>query len=308
MPVFLDKSYKNKDFNQQKAPILALPFSKSRSSSKQSFADKVAQRDAAQKEVFLREVDDAVREDELRNAIRRYAVPVAAALGAGLLGLGGYLWWTSHQADVRAGQAEQIVLALDKVDSGQQDAAFAQLVPVVRDGTAGDRAAARMLQAGIATRQGKLDQAGQLFTRIAEDDHAPKPFRDLATVRSVALNFDRMPPADVIARLRPLAVPGAPFFGSAGEMVGVAYLKQGHQDLAAPLFGTIARDPDVPQSLRARARQLAGVLGFDAVQDVTRAPDTDGSAAPAAAGPAAGAPPAPSVPSSPSSPASSSKS
>jgi hypothetical protein len=271
---------------------LALPFSKSKSLSKQSFADKVAQRDAAQKNVFLREVDDALREDEMMSAFKRYAVPVGAALAVGLLALGGYLWWTSHQADLRAGQAEQIVLALDKVDSGQQDAAFAQLAPVAQNGTAGDRAAARMLQAGIATRQGKRDQATQLFAQIANDDHAPKPFRDLATVRSVALNFDKLPPAEVIARLRLLAVPGAPFFGSAGELVGVAYLKQGHQDLAAPLFGTIARDPDVPESLRARARQLAGALGVDAVDDITRAPADSAPAAPASPSAAPAAQPA----------------
>lgn len=255
-----------------------MPFSRSRSLSRQSFSDKAAQRDAAQKEGFLREVDAAVREDELFVAIRRYAIPVGVALIAALLALAGYLWWTSHQADVRAGQAEQIVLALDKVDSGQQDAAFAQLAPVARNGSDGDRAAALMLQAGIAARQGKPDQATRLFAQIAGDDHAPKAFRDLATLRSVALNFDQLSPATVIARLRPLAVPGEPFFGSAGELVGIAYLKQGHQDLAAPLFGTIAQNADVPDSLRARARQLAGELGFDAVPDISQAPAQDAAA------------------------------
>ncbi len=250
---------------------MALPFTRSLAA-KKSVADKIAERDAAQKEGFFREVDEALREDEMRGAIRRYAVPVSAALGAGLLALGGFLWWNDHQADVRAGQAEQIVLALDKVDSGQQDAAFAQVASLVQDGTPGDRAAARLLQAGIATRQGKLDQAAQLFAQVAADDHAPKPFRDLATVRGVALTFDKMSPADVVTRLRLLAVPGAPFFGSAGEMVGMAYLKEGHPDMAAPLFGAIAHDPNVPDSLRARARQLAGALGFDAVDDVSRLP------------------------------------
>lgn len=248
----------------------------------------MAQRDAAQKEGFLREVDEALREDEMMSALRRYAVLASVVVSAGLLALGGYLWWNAHQADVRAGQAEQLVLALDKVDSGQQDVAFAQLAPVVQNGTDGDRAAARLLQAGIATRLGKLDQAAGLFAQVAGDDHAPKAYRDLATVRGVALTFDKMAPADVVARLRPLAVPGAPFFGSAGEMLGVAYLKQGRQDLAAPLFGTISRDANVPASLRARARQLAGVLGFDAVEDISPAPADDAPPAPtAAAAPAA---------------------
>jgi len=265
-------------------------------------ADKIAERDAAQKEGFVREVDEALREDEMLTAIRRYAVPVGAALGVALLALGVYLGWNTHQDNVHAGQAEQVVLAIDKVDGGQQDAAFAQLAPVVQDGTDGNRAAARMLQAGIATRQGKLDSAAQLFAQIAGDDRAPKPFRDLATVRSVALNYDKMQPADIVSRLRPLAVPGAPFFGSAGEMLGMAYLKEGHQDLAAPLFGAIAQDTTVPQSLRARARQLAGELGFDAVDDVSQAPAgsapaqspaSAGTSAPAATNSPAAAPSAP---------------
>jgi hypothetical protein len=65
-----------------------------------------------------------------------------------------------------------------------------------------------------------------------------------------------------------MAAPGNPWFGSAGELVGLAYLKQGRKDLAGPLFASIAKDTDVPQSLQTRARQMAGVLGYDAVTDV----------------------------------------
>jgi hypothetical protein len=48
----------------------------------------------------------------------------------------------------------------------------------------------------------------------------------------------------------------------------MAYLKQGKKDLAGPLFASIAKDKDAPKSLQARARQMAGVLGYDAVTDV----------------------------------------
>ena len=272
-----------------KAPALALPFT--RSSGKQSTADKLAQRDAAAQAGFYREVDEALREEEIRTAFKRYAAPVGAALGAALLALGFYLWWNNHQAGVRGAQAEQLVLALDKVDSGQQDAAVAQLTPIMHDGTAGNRAAAQMMVAGIAARQGHVDQAAQLFGQLAGDSAAPKPYRDLATVRGTALTFDRLAPADVVARLRPLALPGAPFFGSAGELVGVAYLKEGRSDLAAPLFSAIARDPQVPASLRARARQLAGSLGVDAVDDVMQQPPVNDTPQAAPTPPAASAPP-----------------
>jgi hypothetical protein len=233
-----------------------------------SHAEKIAQRDAAQKEGFLREVDEALREAEMIDAFKRYALAAGAAVVAGLLMLGGYLWWTAHHSAVLAQQAEQLVLALDKVDGGDQGGAFAQLAPLAQDGSAGNQAAARLMQAAIATRQGKPGQAEQIYASVAGDAKTPKSFRDLANLRYVALRFDTLPPAEIIARLRPLAAPGNPWFGSAGELVGVAYLREGRKDLAAPLFGAITNDPDVPESLRGRTRQLAGVLGFDAVQDM----------------------------------------
>jgi hypothetical protein len=48
----------------------------------------------------------------------------------------------------------------------------------------------------------------------------------------------------------------------------MAYMKQGKAELAGPLFAAIAMDEDVPQTLRSRTRQLAGLLGYDAVTDV----------------------------------------
>jgi len=89
----------------------------------------------------------------------------------------------------------------------------------------------------------------------------------------------------VVARLRPLAVPGNAWFGSAGELLGMAYLKQGHKDLAAALFGGIARDKTVPDSLRARASQIASLLGVDTVEDAPGA-SGGGDAAPAHHAPA----------------------
>jgi hypothetical protein len=45
----------------------------------------------------------------------------------------------------------------------------------------------------------------------------------------------------------------------------VAYLRQNKRAQAGRLFGQIASDKDVPDTLRQRAVQMAGVLGVDAV-------------------------------------------
>ena len=64
----------------------------------------------------------------------------------------------------------------------------------------------------------------------------------------------------------------------------MAYLKQGKNNLAGPLFASIAKDKDVPSSLQSRARQMAGMLGYDAVVDVDQvlAQQQANSAAPSA--------------------------
>jgi hypothetical protein len=86
----------------------------------------------------------------------------------------------------------------------------------------------------------------------------------------VSIRFDSLPPQQVIDRLKPLAVPGNAWFGSAGELVGMAYLKQGKPELAGPLFAAIGKNTEVPSSLRSRMRQVAGQLGYDAgTDDVT---------------------------------------
>ena len=67
------------------------------------------------------------------------------------------------------------------------------------------------------------------------------------------------------------ARPGAPWFGSAGELVAGAYLKLDRPQEAGRLFAAIAKDKKVPDSIRSRAVQMAGSLGVDAVQDVPAA-------------------------------------
>ena len=70
-----------------------------------------------------------------------------------------------------------------------------------------------------------------------------------------------MKPDQVVAALRGLAAPGNPWFGSAGELTGIAYLKMGRRDLAGEMFASLTRDPTVPDTIKLRAGQMASMLG-----------------------------------------------
>jgi hypothetical protein len=120
-------------------------------------------------------------------------------------------------------------------------------------------------RADILLQRDDLKGAAARFAAIAGDASLAQPFRDLALVRQTMAEYDTMKPQAVVARLGTLAVPGNAWFGSAGEMVAVAYLRMNKRAEAGRLFGQIASDKDVPDTLRQRAVQMAGVLGVDAV-------------------------------------------
>ena len=229
--------------------------------------DILARRRAAEEEALLREVDDAVRQDEMAEFGRRFGLPLAIVFILLLAAFGGYLYWQHHQNAEREQNSEQIVTALDQVQANNMKQADAKLAPVIKDGSPAARSTARMLSAAIAVENSDPDQAVKTLAEIAADPKAPQPMRDLALVRKVTLQFDKMDKSKVISTLSQLAVPGNPYFGSAGELTAMAYLEQGKKQEAGTMFAAIAKDKTVSESIRSRSRQMAGVLGVDAIVD-----------------------------------------
>ena len=218
-------------------------------------------------ETFYREVDEELRRDQLVGYWTRYGKLVIAGIILFIAAIGGVIWWMNHR-EVQAGdRGETLITAFDDVSAGRSAAAQKKLDDLSKSGIDGYRAASLLTQADMASDSHQQDKAIGLFKQIADDGSLAQPYRDLATVRMTALQFDKLPPQQVISRLKPLAVAGGPWFGSAGEMVASAYLKLNRPQAAAKLFAAMAKDRKVPDSIRSRALQMAGSLGVDAVQD-----------------------------------------
>lgn len=223
---------------------------------------------AAEDEVLMREIDDAVRQDQYSDFFARYGKPLIAAIVIGLLAFGGYLFWDNRNEAALEEKSEALVSAMDNLEANNIDTGVSLLEPLVDDSADGPRAIAILLKAGVAMDQGRTDEAAQLYARVAGDGSVPQEMRDLATIREVVASYDSLDPAEVVAKLKPLAVPGNAYFGSAGELVAMAYLEQGKRSEAGTLFAEIAKSDEVPESLRFRTRQMAGLMGVDAIEDV----------------------------------------
>jgi hypothetical protein len=215
-------------------------------------------------ESFVREVDENLRRDQMAARAKRFAGVAIAAVVLFLIAVAAYLYWQDRQRKQAEAATEQLTLTLQDVGANKMAAAPAQLDALRRADSEGVTALAGLSRAALALQQGNRKLAAATYAEIAANEELAKPFRDLALVRGTALDYDTIKPDEVIARLQPLAVPGQPFFGSAGEMVGMALIAKGQKPAAAQLFAKMAADPAVPDTLRTRAVQVAGTLGFDA--------------------------------------------
>jgi len=215
-------------------------------------------------EQFLREVDDELRREQALTLWERYGRLAIIGVLAALLALGGYLFWQSQRTASAGTDGEKLSQALDKLGQDKVEGVKPDLEALAKSDTAGMRAAAKLTLAAMALQKDDSKGAATQYGAIAADSSLAKPYRDLALVRQTAAEFDTMKPADVVARLKPLAVPGNPWFGSAGEMVGIAYIKLGQRDLASAMFSAMGKDKAVPQSISSRVGQLAQILESEA--------------------------------------------
>jgi hypothetical protein len=212
-------------------------------------------------EAFLREVDDELRRDQMLSFWQRYGKLLIGAIVLGLAAFAGFLYW-QHRNVVAAGeQGERLQAAYDQLAAGSDAQAAPTLDALSKSKADGYRALALFAQGDEILAKGDTRGAAAKFAAVAADQSLAKPFRDLALIRQTSVEFDSLKPDVVIERLRPLTIPGSAWYGSAGELTAIARMKQGQTALAKQMFSQLGKDASVPEPIRQRAVQMAGLVG-----------------------------------------------
>jgi hypothetical protein len=214
-------------------------------------------------ETFVREVDENLRRDQMRDFFKAYGNWLIAGVVLFLAASGGLIWWRQHQVQRHEAQVEELAAIYNDIGAGNAGQAPQKLDALSSSASKAVRGSALFARAALALQQNDTKTAIATYKTIAGDSGLPQPYRDIALIRQTALEFDQLQPQDLIARLQPLAKPGEPWFGSAGEMTALALAKQGKSAEAGQLFAAIAKDRSVPSTIRDRAAQLAGSFGVD---------------------------------------------
>ena len=215
-------------------------------------------------DTFLKEVDENLRRDRMTDFFKSYGKWVALGVVLFLAAGGGWIYWQEQRKREASEQSEQLHSLLTDLAAGRTQTVPQRVAQLETSHSDVVRASAMLTDAAVALEQNNRSAAIAKYRELAGDKDIAEPFRDVATVRLTALEFDTIKPEEVVTRLQPMAKAGHPWFGSAGEMTALALMKQNKNAEAGRLFAAIAADSQVPSSIRSRAVQVAGTLGVDA--------------------------------------------
>ncbi len=212
---------------------------------------------------FVREVDEELRKEQMEQTAKKYGGLFAIVAVVVLLLAGGLLLWKDRQAKQAGVATEELKKAYDLAGEGKPKAA-GEALAALQDESDAVAASARLAQAALALEKNDKKAAVAQYAAVASDKDLPDAYRDLALIRQTVVEYDTLKPDEVIRRMQPLAETGKPYFGTAGELTGMALIAEGQKQQAGELFAKIAADTNQPASLRSRAVQIAGSLGVDA--------------------------------------------
>ena len=203
-------------------------------------------------EGFIEEVTEEVRRDRLYGLLRRYGWIAAVAV---LAIVGGAAWveWQRATARVEAdGRGDAMLDALAAEDPAAALGALSEAGPAeplrllllaAQQEATGDAAAARASLEAVAALPG-----------------ADPLYADLARLKALMLAGD-MDPAERLAGLEALSLPGAPFRMPALEQMALVQVEAGDLAAARETLVAILEDAALSPGMRARAEALTEAIG-----------------------------------------------
>jgi hypothetical protein len=209
---------------------------------------------------FVREVNEELRQDQMKALWRRYGLLAIAAVVLIIAGTAGYVGWNywSEQQANRSG--DQFSQALQLANQGRTDEALQALRQLEADGFGAYPVLARMRAATVMAEAGDFEEAVAAFDAVAADSSVPGSIRDMARLRAALLLVDHGSYDDVASRAEPLSDDANELRHSAREAMALAAWGEQDYENALRLFELIVEDPAAPTNTRQRAEMMVDLI------------------------------------------------
>ena len=208
---------------------------------------------------IFREIDEELRRDNLLKLWSRYGRYIIAIAVLALAVAGGIVAWRDHQLSERRAQSARYAGALTLARDGKEADAVKVFAAITQEG-GGYAVLASFEEAALLATSGDHEAAAAAYDRIAAANALDPSLRGLAVLLSVMQRMPEADPHSTIDRLAPLTASGNPWRPTAVELTALARLKSGDKSGALDLYKSLADDLAAPQSLRARAAEMAVAL------------------------------------------------
>ena len=215
-----------------------------------------------EEEAFFKEVQEELRAERTMTVLKKYG-GLLFTVGALLIAaVAGYQYWQSTKDEHRVESSQQYSNAVNLLAEGKTKEAIAAFALIGQEGSRGFAAMARLREGSLRAGQGDLKGAIAAYRRLADNGDAPPSLRQIAVLMWAFHGIDGgAAPADMLARLQPLAAAGSPWRYVATELSGYYHEKAGNKPAARQVFERLAKDAAAPQSMRSRARDMLVLLG-----------------------------------------------
>ncbi len=209
-----------------------------------------------QNDSFIREVNEELRSDQVRNAWKRYSSIIIGAAVVIVLGTAGHRLWTHWDSTQASDAGDKFLAALTLADQGKRDEAEAALQALEQDGYGAYGILARFRAASVLAEKGDPAGAVASFKTIGDDASIPDAVRNTAKVRAAWLLVDTGSYEEVSAMVEAMATPTNAMRHAAREALGLAAYKAGDMTRAREWFEQINEDAEAPRNVANRAQMM----------------------------------------------------
>ena len=209
---------------------------------------------------FMREVEEELRSDQLKNFWEKYKKFILGGVVAIVVATAGYRYWHWHTDKVAGQSGDQFLAAVELSNDGKHDDAIAELEKLAADGSGQYPALAKIRLAAELAKKGEFEKAVEAFDQIANDTGFDETLRNVARLRAGLLLVDHGTYDQVSDRLQLMSETGKSFRHSAREGLGLSAWKNARYEDALVWFTAISEDDQAPTGVRARSGLMLELL------------------------------------------------